>query len=222
MSARMCPFFSLKLTKKMKRSLPYFLLMAMILLSACEPTKKRDGSDVFNHDDDDFPTAEEVIRDSIAEEKHISKESAVVCHNFEEIVTQLKNVNSPDALIIAKKAYAEALASLNNSSIHQEDKAVLDSYKKEAEEAYQKACREYEIPASGVLANLKNLHERIDQVKTKPEFYRFQDCRRGMLNGLDDIHLCVQHDSKQIPEIRRLAQSLKSKYLAKKQELDVK
>ena len=208
----------------MNKALPYLMLAAALLLTACEPTKKRDGSDAFNHDDDDLPTAEEVMYDSIAEQKHISVESAAVCHDFDEVVTQLNNVKSPEALIIAKKTYAVALASLNaeQASLSANDKAVLDKSKKEAEEAYQKACRAYEVPAAGVLANLKNLIERLDQIKTKPEFYRFQDCRRGMLNGLDDIHLCVEHNSKQIPEIKRLAQSLKSKYQAKKQELDVK
>lgn len=207
----------------LSKKISYLMLVAALLLTACEPTKKRDGSDVFNQDDD-FPTAEEVLYDSIAEQKHISVESAAVCHDLEEVVIQLNNVHSPEGLIIAKKTYAVILASLNKEqdSLSANDKAVLDKYRKEAEEAYEKACTEYEVPAAGVLANLKNLIERIDKIKTKSELYRFQDCRLGMLNGLDDIHLCVEHNSSQLPEIKRLAQSLKSKYTTKKQDLGVK
>ena len=205
----------------MKKSLPYLLLVFLLMLAACESTPKRNGSSIFEHEDEDLPTSEEVIYDSIAKQEHIQKESAVHCDNLTNLTTKLKEVNSPDALILAKKEYTTTITSVNNAlaNLGNNEKAVIANYRKEAQEAYDEACRQYEIPASGVIANLQNLISRIDQIKTKQEFYRFQDCRLGMLRGLDDSHLRVDHKSKQIPEVKRLAQSLKSKYEAKRVEL---
>ena len=208
----------------MKKTLPCLAFVSLFLLSACDNTPKRNGTHAFDHEDENLPTAEEVVYNNIAESEHIEKESAIICHDLITVTEKLTAVNSPDALIDAKKAYTSALASFNKdiANLEGNDKTVLENYKSEAEEAYNKACRDYEIPASGVIANLQNLISRIEKISTKQELYRFQDCRLGMLKGLDDIHLCVEHTSKQIPEIKRLARSLKSKYETKKAELGVK
>ena len=205
----------------MKNILSYFLIFSLLLFTACEQSPKRNGTSIFEHEDDDLPTAEEAIYDSIAQQEDIDTQSAALCHQFDQLTKQLLKVNSPDALILAKKAYLATTAETQNwfSHLSENDKTVLQTYQAKSEKAYEEVCNKYEIPASGVIANLENLLIRIEQIKTRQEFHRFQDCRLGMLRELDDIYLCVEHNSPEIPKIKRLAQSLKSKYNSKRQEI---
>lgn len=193
----------------------------LLMVWACDSKPGgQGGGGAFDAEDENIPTAEEIIYDSIAEEEHIDRESASLCMRLSELQELMDGVRSPDGLVPAKKEYAEATQSIRGemASLSSEEKAAVGKFQKAADEAYAKACRAYEVPASGVIANLNNLIRRIDQVKTKQELSRFQDARLGMLRGLDDIHLCVEHDSKQIPEVKRLAQTLKSKYASKRHE----
>lgn len=208
----------------MNKFIPTLILPLSILVSCNSTSPEKAKGDAINEEyermEENMPTAESLAYDSIAEKEHIDTESAAICHEFSRLVDKLKDVKSPDGLISAKKDYAEGLTALNSqmSTLNEHDKTAVLNYKKEAEAAYTQACKSYEIPASGVIANLTNLIRRIDQVKTKEELDRFQSSRLGMLRGLDDIHLCVEHNSSQIAEVKRLAQTLKSKYSAKRHE----
>lgn len=208
----------------MKRIIPTLLLLS-ILVSCNSSSPEKTKGDAINEEyermEENMPTAESIAYDSIAEKECIDTESAAICHEFSRLVDKMKEVKSPDGLISAKKDYATGLTALNSqmNTLNEHDKTVVLDYKKEAEAAYTQACKSYEIPASGVIANLNNLIRRIDQVKTKEELDRFESSRLGMLHRLDDIYLCVEHNSSQIAEVKRLAQTLKSKYSAKRHEL---
>lgn len=197
------------------------VVAVLLMLWACDstPTTRRGGA--FDSADEDLPTAEDIAYDTIAEKENIDRESASLCLKFSEVKEMMDEVQSPDGLVSAKKKYMETTQSLRSemTTLSREEKAAVTKYQQEAEASYVQACREYEVPASGVIANLNNLIRRIDQVHTKQELSRFQDCRLGMLKGLDDIHLCVEHNSPQIPEVKRLAQTLKGKYSSKRHEL---
>ena len=210
--------------QNMNKFIPTLILPLSILVSCNSTSPEKAKGDAINEEyermEENMPTAESLAYDSIAEKEHIDTESAAICHEFSRLVDKLKDVKSPDGLISAKKDYAEGLTALDSqmSTLNEHDKTAVLNYKKEAEAAYTQACKSYEIPASGVIANLTNLIRRIDQVKTKEDLDRFQSSRLGMLRGLDDIHLCVEHNSSQIAEVKRLAQTLKSKYSAKRHE----
>ena len=224
MSMRMCPLFFPPHFRKMNKFIPT-LIFPLFIFASCNSTspEKAKGdaiNDEYERMEENMPTAETIAYDSIAEKEHIDTESAAICLEFSRLVEKLEEVKSPDGLISAKKEYAAALSALNGqmNTLNDKDKTAVLNYKKEAEAAYAQACKNYEIPASGVIANLNNLIRRIDQVKTKEELDRFQSSRLGMLRGLDDIYLCVEHNSPQISEVKRLAQSLKSKYSSKRHE----
>lgn len=213
-----------RIMRNIQGALPFLVLAFLLMLTACEnKNDKRQGNDPFQTEIEEYPTYEELMRDSIAEKEQVGEACATTCSKLQQLVEELQNVQSPDALIKAKKQYLTVTASFNSdlNQLSEEEKKVATNYKTEADDIYQKVCQAYEVPANGVIENLNNLLKRIDGVKTKQELYRFQDCRLGMLRGLDDIHLCVEHNSRQIPEVRRLAQSLKSKYQAKKQEFGI-
>ena len=208
----------------MNKFIPTLIIPISILVSCNSSSPEKAKGEAINEEyermEENMPTAESLAYDSIAEKEHINTESAAICHEFSRLVNKLKDVKSPDGLISAKKDYAAGLTTLNGqmSTLNDNDKTAVLNYKKEAEAAYAQACKNYEIPASGVIANLNNLIRRIDQVKTKEELDRFQSSRLGMLHGLDDIYLCVEHNSPRIAEVKRLAQTLKSKYSAKRHE----
>lgn len=195
----------------------------MLMLSACDQKKDglpADGIGGAGLTEEDYPTDEEIAYDTIAEKENIDTQSAAICFQLTDAKEKLEAVNSPTGLITAKKKYAEAVQALksNSGTLNNDDKAAIRKYQQEAEAAYTQACRAYEIPASGVIANLNNLIRQIDQVKTKEELQSFQNSRIGMLHGLDDIHLCVERNSNQISEVKRLAQTLKHKYSSKRHE----
>ena len=147
----------------------------------------------------------------------------MACYRIEQVSDQLDFVKSPDGLSRAKRDFqknlADATADVNTLS--GEEKAIAIKHEQELKAQYERMCREYEVPAIGVIANLTDLIQRIDKIHDRAEFDRFRDCRVGMLNNLDNIHLCVDHNSNRINEVKRLAQTLKSKYEAKKKELGI-
>ena len=207
-----------------KHPILHYLLIAILLASSCT-SQQKDGlpSDGNAIEEEAYPTTDEILRDSIAKKEDVSNECATICQRMIQTEEMLSAVKSPDALISAKKEYLTLTASLNKglAGITTQEQSVINAYKANLDNTYTAICREYEIPASGVIANLNNLISRIDKVRTKSELLRFQEARIGMLRKLDDIHLCVEHNSNRIAEVKRLAQTLKTKYESKKHELGV-
>ena len=210
---------------KLHHALPHLLLCGMLTLCACEskhPDKStRNGisSETSTLATDSAETAEAPI-DSLSNEEVSTKCGVIYCE-LTNLSEQLAAVNSPDALIRAKKDYLENLPKLTQetTTLDSNEQAMVQQLMEKVTHQYEKTCREYEMPANGVIDNLNHLISRIDKVHSKAELQRFQDVRIGMLRKLDDLYLCVEHDSKRIPEVKRLAMTLKSKYESKKNEL---
>lgn len=211
----------------MKTNLTFLFqpLIVILLVCSCNSQQKDElPSNAAPSNEETYPTAEGMLCDSIAKEESVSNESAAICQRMIQVKDMLAGVKSPDALIPAKKEYLTLIASIgkDQSTISKQEQDVVKGYKMALDKTYISVCREYEIPASGVLSNLNNLIRRIDNIHTQSDFIRFQDVRIGMLRKLDDLYLCVEHNSNSISEIKRLSQTLKRKYEDKKQELDIK
>ena len=212
--------------QNMKKSLPYLLVILMLTMTSCEE-KKNNGSmsgDTYLEEYEQTPTWEELLADSIVEKEHVGKECAVICNNLDIATDRLTHVLSPEGLITAKKQYILATTNLSADmqGLTAQEKALVKTYKATADKAYREACQEYEVPANGVIANLNDMIRGIDKVQTKQDMSRFEDCRLGVLRNLDHVYLCVEQNSKSIPEVKRLAQTLKSKYESKQHELGIK
>lgn len=207
----------------MKRTLPYLLVILMLTIASCED-KKHGKGDIYIEEYEKGPTWEELYADTIAEKEHVGQDCAVICNNLDIATDRLTNVLSPDGLINAKKRYIDATATLaeDMKGLNAQEKALVQEYKAEADKAYLKACQSYEIPSSGVIANLNDLLKGIDKVGTKKEMNRYEENRLGVLRNLDNVYLCVEQNDKGIPEVKRLSQALKSKYESKKHELGLK
>ena len=70
--------------------------------------------------------------------------------------------------------------------------------------------------------NLNDYLKAIDKVQTKQDLIHYEEGRLGVLRNLDNIHLCVVQTDRNIPEVKRLAMTLKSKYETKQHELGMK
>lgn len=215
------------MNKKPNRLLYYSLFLIVILLVCYFCTPRKDGlpaGDGAPKEEAPTPTpVEEQIRDSIAKKEKVGNGCAAICQRMEDAEYKLSSVKSPDALITAKKEYLTLVASLDKelSGISKDERGVANGYKAKLDRAYVAACREYEIPATGVVSNLNDLIRQLDNMHSKNEFVRFQNVRIGMLRKLDDLYLCVEQNSKSIAEVKRLSQALKNKYESKKQEFGV-
>ncbi|MCQ2257192.1 MAG: hypothetical protein MJZ41_04255 [Bacteroidaceae bacterium] len=199
----------------------FSLLSCLFIISSCN-SNNSDSSVIAEEDADDYEYITDLISDSVEGDK-VSKECAVICYRVEQVSDRVNTVHSPQQLMELKKEYSKKIgeATKGTEELDKSEKQLVAKHAEEVEESYRNACSEFEVPAVGVIQNLSSLIKRIDQIKTKDEFYRFQDCRYGMLQDLDYIHLCVEHNDKRINEVKRLAQVLKSKYESKKHELGV-
>lgn len=204
---------------------PIIVLLAVMMVS-CEDKKKGElNGESYLEEYEKTPTWEELLADSIVEKEHVGKECGVVCNNLDIATDRLTHVLSPDGLISAKKMYIVATANLSNDTkgMTAHELSMVKNHKADADKAYGEACRKYEVPASGVIANLNDMIKGIDKVKNTQDMYRFEDCRLGVLRNLENVYLCVeQKDSKGISEVKRLSLVLKSKYDAKRHEVGMK
>ena len=212
--------------RNMKKSLPYLLVALVLTMTSCEEKKNGGMSgETYLEEYEQTPTWEELLADSIVEKEHVGKECAVICNNLDIATDRLTHVLSPDGLISAKKMYLMATNNLSTDmkGLTNHEISMVKSHQAEADKAYRKACQEYEVPASGVIANLNDMIKGIDKVKTTQDMYRYESGRLGVLRNLDHVHLCVeQNDKKNISEVKRLALTLKNLYESKKHELGMK
>lgn len=211
----------------MKKISLFILIANMLAFWSCNSKQDAPSSFTLHHYDspaDSIQMTEAInaLGDSIDGEE-VTSQCAMLYLRLNDAAEKLDAVNSPHVLIKAKKEYMEAIAEVNKNlpTLDDQEKTVIQKQKAEVDKKYAQACRSFEIPASGVISNLKRLNNEIEKVKTPQDLDRFQSSRIGMLRGLDDIHLCVEQNSPQISEVKRLAQSLKGKYESKKSELGI-
>lgn len=202
-----------------KSIIPSILLFSLLMLIACESKQEKFPGEMTDEEWENRPTLEDIICDSIAEKEDISVECAALCNDLNNDIRDLAMVNSPTALIYAKKDHQALIANVTRSAkgFKAHERTILHDYCKQAVNAYDDACRRYEVPATGVIANLEQLSHDIDQVHSVKEFEDYKDRHYGVMKELDDIHLCIERRSNDIPKVKRLAQALKSKYQAKQE-----
>lgn len=160
--------------------------------------------------------------DTINGEK-VSTDCALINYNLEELLDRVEGVRSPDMLMRLKADFEHDIDSLtsNTSMLASNEKDIIASQKQAIAAAYARVCREYEIPADGVIANLKYCIQELNGVQSQKDLNSFMDCRYGMLRGLDIIHLCVESRSTKIGEVKRLAAQLKHDLDNKKKRYSV-
>ena len=201
------------------------LLVAGMMVSCDDKKNGGLNGETYLEEYEKTPSWEELLADSIVEKEHVGKECGVVCNNLDIATDRLTHVLSPEGLISAKKMYIVATQNLSSDTkgMTAHELAMVKNHKADADKAYGEVCRKYEVPASGVIANLNDLLKGIDKVRNTQDMYRYEDCRLGVLRNLENVYLCVeQKDTKGISEVKRLSLALKSKYEAKKHELGQK
>lgn len=193
-----------------------FLSMSVI---SCE-TNNSSGSS-SNNDSDEF-CEYEYITDSIGEEA-VSHDCAIIYTQLQQLQWRWEDVKSPSMIAKARSTWKKDItdAARQIKAFEGEEAYLLDSVLTDIKEMYKEKCHDYLIPASGVISNLKTCIKRVDEVNTKRDLERFREPRIGMLNDLDKIHLCIEESSNDLGTVKRLAETLKSKYEEKCTRLGV-
>lgn len=195
------------------------LIVAALIIS-CNSEHKNQYNSFEEEQEDLLPYG---VTDTINGEK-VSKECALMNSDLEWLLRKVERVKSPDMLMLVRKDFEHTLDSLTigSGNLVSEERTVINNICDSIRIAYAQACEEYEIPAEGVIDNLKHCITRVDQAKNSMQLELFIESRRGMLRNLDYIHLCVESKSKKIPEVKRLAQQLKSSLETKKKQFNIK
>ena len=195
------------------------LLSLLLMLAACESKERKFPGEMTDEEWENRPTLEDIICDSIAEKEDISVECAALINDLNNDIRSLAMVNSPTAIIYAKKDHQTLMKEVTRSAkgFKKHERTVLHTYCEQAVNKYDDICHRYEVPANGVLANLEQLTRDLDQVHSQEDFETYNNHHYGVIRMLDDIHLCIERQSNDIPKVKRLAQALKSKYQSKQQ-----
>ncbi len=220
----------------MKRILPYLLLTSILAMTACDEKKDDKGVSIFGYylygtPIDILNQGSKVMVLAIGMTLVIATggidisvgavgaiSGAVFVKVLDAFGLDRISVGSIACGLVAAIAVTIVFTLFNGTLV-----SMVKSHQAEADKAYRKACQEYEVPASGVIANLNDMIKGIDKVKTTQDMYRYESGRLGVLRNLDHVHLCVeQNDKKNISEVKRLALTLKNLYESKKHELGMK
>jgi hypothetical protein len=193
------------------------LLALLLVVAACESKQGRFPGEMTDEEWENQPTLEDIICDSIAEMEDISVECAALCNDLNNDIRDLSMVNSPTALISAKKDHQTLMVNVTRSAkeFKEHERKILHNYCEQAVDTYDNVCRRFEVPSTGVIANLEQLSHDLDQVRSKQDFEEYKDHHYGVMQTLDDIHLCIERRSNDIAKVKRLAQALKAKYQEK-------
>lgn len=194
-------------------------LCVAALITSCKSEHKSQYNTYEEQYEDLLPYG---VTDTINGEK-VSKECALMNNDLERLLNRVERVKSPDMLMLLRKDFEHTLDSLTigSDNLATEEKTVINHLCDSIRTSYAQVCKQYEIPADGVIDNLKRCINRVNQAGTVTQLYTFMDNRRGMLRNLDYIHLCVESNSKKIPEVKRLAQQLKTTLEAKKKQYKI-
>lgn len=206
---------------KKYKAIILFAFVSSILLIGCDSGKKHSNFDEYTEENEDLlPFG---ATDTIDGEK-VSTECALVNFDFESLQRRVDNVKSPDMLMTLKVDFMHTLDSLtlNSKQLPSDEQAKINTIRETLLASYNKACRDYEIPADGVISNLKICLERVNKADSRQALVRFTEVRRGMLHNLENIHLCVESKSTRINEVKRLASQLREELNRKARHYDVK
>lgn len=196
-------------------------IASMAIVASCENGNKSYNAPTLAEEEE-----EEALpfgaSDTINGER-VSVKCATVNFDFELLQRRIENVKSPDMLMRLKVDYQSTLDSLTmlSENLSAEEKEMLNPIKAEIAESYKKACREYEIPADGVISNLSHCLEQMNSANTREEVARLVDTRSSLLQNLNNIHLCVESNSSRIGEVKRLASQLREEVSRKTRHYNI-
>jgi len=184
----------------------------LLLLTIVSCNSNNGSSESEQNDSDEFVEYEN-IEDSI-DGKAVSHDCAIVYTKLDNLIWKWQEIKSPSMLATRRASFKSDLAKLKKEvmKIEGEEGHTLDSIYEELVTIEAEKVKEYSVPASGVIAQLKHCIKSVDNVQTVAEFERFRDCRLGVLESLDIIHYSVEPSSPQIKEVQKLARTLKGKY----------
>ena len=206
--------------KSIARIFLYTTLMACILGSC---THNGTSETQTTKDSDETSELPYGVSDTIQGRK-VSTECAIAIDAMQSIRRRAENLASPSMLATFRAQYKEDIAEAEAAAtnINGEERQFIRLEKDTIDMVLAEKRKKLEVPASGVIDNLNNCISRVKTMKSDTEMYRFLDYRRSMIRNLDNIHLCVEEQSNQIPTVKKLARQLKLLVEEKKTQFGMK
>lgn len=203
----------------MKRKIFAAAIIVAAFITSCNTDRKTQSYAFEEPEQEGLPYG---VSDTI-NGKAVSDQCAIMNFDLESLLRRVQAVKSPDMLMMVKADFEHTLDSLTTGSndLPSEEQEVINSLRTSIITSYKEVCREYEIAPEGVIENLNHCIQRVNNAKSRNDLVRFMDVRSGMLSNLDIIHLCVESRSNRIPEVKRLAQKLKTNLEAKKRQFNL-
>lgn len=177
------------------RCLPPLFVLALFLLLGCKGGHSgRDvpwGTADETDDDTTVYTLEETGGDTLLVGSAAYHDQAA---RAEELLRTLEDVKSPDMLLHAMDKYDQL--HLDPAALSDADEqARLRALSARLKAAYAQACRDYQLPALGILQTIANVRQRLERCSSSAAFYRIVDARRGYFRELPEVHRLVAEPS---------------------------
>lgn len=204
----------------MTKTIKFFFVLALpLLLLSCKEHTKREypwGTEKESYIDEDTSTytLEETGGDSLLTGSAPYHDAA---ERAERMLKKLQAVKSPDMLLEAMSEYdSYAKETVDDMRLPQEEER-LATLRQEVEEAYSEACRNYMLPARGVLQTIQLVRQRLENCDTPAKFNRLMEVRYAYFQNLPQLHRVVAEPNKR-RTVHRQAMELQRLFSRKKSE----
>jgi len=195
--------------------------MAALVMAACNSGHKSTPNNGYT-DADEADALPYGVTDTIDGRK-VTADCAVSAAALQDLRIEAEQLASPSMLMNFRARYegrlAEALSGTEN--LTDDEMRIINLQKDSLETTLRKQCKELAVPAEGVIQNLQNCIGMVGRAKNRQQLIMLIESRRGVLQQLDDIHLCVEEHSTRISEVKRLAKQLKNDLERKKSQFGI-
>lgn len=203
-----------------KRCYPLFLLALLLPFLSCKENSKREypwevEENAYVDEDTTVFSIEETGGDTLlvgSVSYHDAAERA------ERMLNELQAVKSPDMLLAAMTAYDIYKKETTNVLNLPQERERLAKLQDEVDRAYSQACRDYMLPARGVLQTIQLVQQRLHNCHTSAEFNRLRDVRYAYFQSLPQLHRIVIEPNKrrvvhqQALELQKLLDSKQAEF----------
>lgn len=170
---------------------------------------------MYEDPDPNYYTLEETGGDSTLVGSAAYYEAAVKVQNLKYEVDVIASPSMLQNIMPNISERLDECRSLTNSVSDEDEKQRLTSEIMSINNLFAQRCREYKMPAAGIIDNLLTVTYKVEQAKDAGDLKRIMEPRYGYFKNLSTLYMIVEEESK-VAEVRRLSKNLEQKFNQKK------
>lgn len=168
------------------------------------------------------------------EEEADSVDGVAVSHRCSErydylhmLLTDVDYLSSPSMLMSFRVKHMTEIEDLRRGAecTEMETRAENDIINRETDallQLYDRKSRELELPSQSVIATLQNFTAAVRSASSAAELNDFIEPRRGVLQEVEYIYLCIDQQTPEAGRVRTMANTFKKELEAKKNRFGMK